>query len=204
MIYGKITKIADFAFSHCRSLTDIEIPESVISIDDYAFYNYSALTEVKLSNGLTNVFSDAFNGCTNLQKVIIPESVKCLYKNSFSTNTLLMVYENSYAHKFAVRNDLLYFVYNDTNEPQVVTKDNVTYVLADGEATAINCDKTATEITVPEKVNDCTVTKMIATFNGCTKLKKVTLPESITEISNELFRDCQNLTYVNIPSNTTK
>lgn len=131
---------------------------------------------------------------------MIPESVKYLYTNSFPTNTILMVYEDSYAHKFAVDNNLLYFIYDGTNEPQIVTKDGVTYLIADGEATAINCDKTVTEVTIPEKINDCPVTKMIATFKGCRKLKKVTLPETITEISDELFYFCQKLTDVNIPT----
>lgn len=36
-------------------------------------------------------------------------------------------------------------------------------------------------------------------FNGCTKLKSVTLPSSITTIGANAFANCTNLTTINVP-----
>ena len=41
-------------------------------------------------------------------------------------------------------------------------------------------------------------------FEGCKKLKSVTLPESLTQIGNRAFYNCVALTKIVIPSNVTK
>jgi hypothetical protein len=41
------------------------------------------------------------------------------------------------------------------------------------------------------------------TFSGCTKLSKITLPDSLTDIGNNAFSDCSNLKDVKLPSSVT-
>jgi len=48
-----------FAFSNCRSLTNIIIPNSVTNIGMYAFYNCSSLTSITISNSV-NIGHKAF------------------------------------------------------------------------------------------------------------------------------------------------
>ena len=43
------TKISDYAFINCSSLTSIEIPNSVTSIGNYAFYGCTSLTTIKFN-----------------------------------------------------------------------------------------------------------------------------------------------------------
>jgi len=40
-------------------------------------------------------------------------------------------------------------------------------------------------------------------FEGCTSLKKVTLPQRLTAIGSLVFAGCRNLTLISVPGNVT-
>ena len=111
--------IGNYVFYNCTSLTSIEIPNGVEAIYAYTFDGCSNLTSVKFPNSLKSLDIYAFDDCTNLKTVIVPSSVTKLYANSFPASTILMVEENSYAHNFAVNNNLLYFVLHKMENPEI-------------------------------------------------------------------------------------
>ncbi len=80
-----ITSIGDDAFNNCDSLTSITIPDSVTSIGDYAFYKCNSLTKITIGSGVTSIGDYAFDDCSN---------------------GVFFVDEDSYAHKYAVSNDI--------------------------------------------------------------------------------------------------
>ena len=65
------------AFFNAGSLTEITIPESVISIDFYAFAECKNLTTVTFSdnNKLKGIYEGAFFGCQRLENITIPDSI---------------------------------------------------------------------------------------------------------------------------------
>ncbi len=70
--------IAYSAFSGCRSLTSITIPDSVTNIGGSAFYNCSSLTSITIPDGVTSIGSSAFYGCSSLTSITIPDGVMCI------------------------------------------------------------------------------------------------------------------------------
>lgn len=78
-----ITKIGDFAFSGCTTLTSITIPESVTSIGSNAFEYCHGLTSVIIGDGVTSIGSRAFWNCENIESVTIPVSVTHIYEEAF-------------------------------------------------------------------------------------------------------------------------
>ena len=75
--------IGDWAFSSCRSLTNINIPNSVTTIGDGAFYGCRSLTSINIPNSVTTIGDSAFYGCRSLTSTTIPSSVVTIIGNSF-------------------------------------------------------------------------------------------------------------------------
>ena len=77
------SRISDFAFSMCESLTSITIPGSVGSIGDDAFYGCKNLQTVEIFEGPTFVGRNAFTDCSSLKSIIIPNSVTKIGDRAF-------------------------------------------------------------------------------------------------------------------------
>ena len=80
---GEVTKIGDWAFWCCTSLTSVTIPNSVTKIGVDAFRLCTALTSVTIPNSVTTIGSGAFYKCVGLTSIVIPYSVKTIGTSAF-------------------------------------------------------------------------------------------------------------------------
>ena len=199
-----VTYISSQAFYDCRSLKNISLPSTLTTIEYSAFYNCISLESISLPNGLKDIYDSAFNNCNKLRVIVIPDSVTYLSSTAFPASSILAVYQDSYAHNYAVNNSLLYAIYDGVNLPEVIDLDGVTYFVNQGEAIAIGFDKSSTEVVIPATVNGYPVTELRETFKECSNLEKVTLPEGLKVIGKNAFYYCYYLESVNIPSTVTK
>ncbi len=83
-IPNSVTSIGNCAFYHCSSLASVTIPNSVTSIGQYAFYYCSNLASVAIPNSVTSIGYCAFYECSNLASVTIPNSVTSIGDYAFS------------------------------------------------------------------------------------------------------------------------
>ena len=67
--------IGESAFTHCKSLTSVSIPEGVTTIGNRAFAGCRSLTSVSIPESVTTIGNWAFDSCTPLTSVTIPEGV---------------------------------------------------------------------------------------------------------------------------------
>ena len=83
VIPSSVTSIGDYAFSDCRSLSEIVIPSSVTSIGDHAFSDCYSLSEIVIPSSVTSIGDSAFSSCNSLSEIVIPSSVTSIGKGAF-------------------------------------------------------------------------------------------------------------------------
>lgn len=67
------------------NLSNVEIPNKIVTIDKYAFRGCANLLSVKIGNGITAINERAFYGCNNLSKITINNNNKVIIRTfSFS------------------------------------------------------------------------------------------------------------------------
>ncbi len=89
-IEGKpVISIGEDAFSFCRSLTSITIPDGVTSIGASAFRLCSSLTSITIPDNVTSIGRSAFQGCGSLTAVTFlgdaPKAGREVFKYATST-----------------------------------------------------------------------------------------------------------------------
>ena len=83
-IPDSVTRIGSGAFHFCQSLTSITIPDGVKSIGYAAFSNCTSLKSVTIPDSVTLIDVYAFSECRSLTEITIPNSVRILETYSFS------------------------------------------------------------------------------------------------------------------------
>ena len=78
----KVTRIGSWAFSWCRGLTSVNIPETVTSIGTQAF-NFTGITEIVFPNSLESIEGFAFQACGGLTSMFVPKSVTFIDPTAF-------------------------------------------------------------------------------------------------------------------------
>lgn len=90
---GEIKAIGNSAFSGCSSLTSVNIPDSVTTIEVGAFYDCSSLTSVTIPDSVTSIGNHTFGYCKSLTSINIPDSVTSIGSYAFSScSSLTSIY----------------------------------------------------------------------------------------------------------------
>lgn len=189
------------ANSSILRITSVQLPSTLKYIGDRAFQNqypYNNLSEINLPEGLISIGSYAFES-TNLKEITIPSSVESVGSYAFSKTKIETAVIESGIKEI---ND---YAFNSCSSLKTVTiGDNIqkmgTHVFSNdtaltdvtiGDGTeeigerAFEGDRALLNVTIGEGLKDL----QCRTFANCTFLKKIDLPDSLTSISSDAFSD---------------
>ena len=198
VIYS-VTRIGEYAFFNCNSLTSITIPNSVTSIGYLAFFDCSGLTSITVESGNTEYHSNGNCLIATKSKILI---TGCNASSIPSDGSVTSI--GSYAF------------YNCSSLTRITIPDSVTSI---GEFAFSRCSQLIQEENgvqyVDKWVIDCdtsvasvnirsnTVGIADYTFHDCGSLISIIILDNVTSIGSYAFYNCSSLTSITIPNSVT-
>ena len=79
-----ITTIGNDVFNGCKSLTSIDLPDSITAIGNNAFKGCEKLSSVYIPYQVTKIGESAFNGCKSLTNIVLPKNITTIGDNAFA------------------------------------------------------------------------------------------------------------------------
>lgn len=175
---NKVGKMEAYIFIDCIELEEIILPEAIEQIPSGCFVGCRGLKYIELPDSLKEIGSIAFSDCEQLKYIKISKNVQKIGDGAFSGCRELMKVE--------------------------VDADNINYRSMDGILYNYDCTKI---IDVPQKISgkiripEGVKSLGEGTFKGCCNLTEITLPDSLEEIFDYCFAECQNLEKIHVGKN---
>lgn len=210
--------IGNDAFKGAVSLTEIVIPDSVISIGRNAFVDpplahvtmpVSAIPYIKkdllktlvLTSG-TTIESNSFVNCIDLISVTLPEELETIQLDAFwgceklvevrNLSSLTLTKEslnNGSVAKYAKN------IYRNEADSNLISRDDFIIYNDNGDEILVGYDGTETALTVPTGIK--AIYKYA--FADCDKLTSVVLPDTVEEVGAFAFTGCGSITDFTVP-----
>ena len=182
----------------CKSLTSINIPNSVTTIEYNAFNDCDSLTNITIPSSVVTIIDNPFNrwhgNLNNESKAFIYEDNVLFNKNK----TTLIAYRAKETN-YTVPNSVTTIGNKAFSDCNSLTSINIpNSVTTIGDWAFASCDS-LTSINLPNSVT--TIGNWA--FEGCNSLTNINIPNSVTTIGNSAFNGCNSLTSINIPNSVT-
>ena len=154
-----VTSIGTFAFSDCP-IKSIQLPPNVTEIESYVFSD-TPLESIVLHEGIVSIANNAFSDCTSLKSITIPATLESIGHWAFEYCDALEAVNIS---DMAAWCNITYKNCRGSDSSPLM---HAKHLYLNGEL--------VTDPVIPEGV-----TELDGSFAGCTDLKTVTMPETLT------------------------
>ena len=187
-------------------ITSITLPDTVKFIDQQAFYGCANMKTFISGTDLTLIGSDAFSGCSALETVSLSDSCEALFNNAFNGCIKLSQIDlknvSILGYSCFGQSGLTSLTLPDTLikvEGSCLSncKNLETVTLGNGLTSLAHMmfygDSKLKTIVLPSSLDEI----MYNCFNN-SGLETIYIPENITYIGTEAFKDCENLTSIDV------
>ena len=222
-----VTEISNYAFDYRKEIETVNIPNSVRIIGNEAFCDCRNLKTVSFSANTESIGEGAFSGCNNLILSSIPSKTKIIGKRAFADcnsitgisipKSVTIIGAGAFAGCKSLRT-----ISVASDNPKYTDVDGVLYTKDLKTIMAFGSGRTENSFLIPASVTsvvyafggcsnltnitipDTVTTLSDASFSACTSLESITIPDSVQEIGDSLFEHCSSLNSVVMSSNITE
>lgn len=190
--------IGEMAFSGCSSLTEVSLPESVISIGDFAFAECSSLKTVSLPASVTSIGKCVWEACPSLSK--IDSNSDIYYSNDGvlidkNSSSILRYPPARKGTDYTVPSTITAVSTGAFRDCTVLESVHLSGVHTIGDGAFYGC-------TALSDIALDSVTKIgRSSFWGCSSLSEIQFPQVLAEIGNEAFAYCDSLAIADFTGN---
>lgn len=182
-----VTSIGQEAFSECRSLMNVVIPDCIETIGDAAFSWCLSLKVISMPANLKTIGNSVFSGCELLKNVYISSDVETIGEFAFSDcKSLESIYIPESVKSIGVHTFL-----GCKSLKSIMIPDSVEEI---GRSAFSGCESLE-NIAIPNGV----VEIESDVFSGCNSLISIVIPSNVKSIGEFAFSGCRSLKNINIP-----
>ena len=210
-----LTYIGKTCFGLCNALTHVDLPQGLLEIDSEAFSHCSNLTSLTIPDSVSYINFNAFAHCSNLTSITIPDSVTYIGEEAFydcrnitsitiGSGTTL---DSSVFGNITLNYDDIHWEGHDALELRSygvtiadIVRNSEGYEIFQNRV--IGCWKSYYNITQVNLPNTITAINDNA-FKDCFNLQTLNMPEGLESIGVEAFSNCTSLSSITIPSTVT-
>ena len=200
-----VKEIAEHAFSDAVNLKSVVFPGSLEKICYAAFTGCENLGDIEFAEGLKEIELTAFYGCVSLKKVTLPEGLTTLGTHVFSSCTALKS-----VYLPASLTSIEEFTFDECSSLTSFTVSKKSKTFSAVKGVLFSADKTVLVRYLPgAKSGDYEVPAGVTeiadeAFSGCGNLTGVTLPDTLLRIGEGAFIDCDALKRVTVPDSVLR
>ncbi|HEY3852824.1 MAG TPA: leucine-rich repeat domain-containing protein [Verrucomicrobiae bacterium] len=207
-----VTNITVGAFQECSYLTNVTLPNGLISIGDYAFESCGALTEIVIPTNVSAIGTSPFSGCASMTAInVAANNFRFRSTNGVLFNkpqTTIIECPGGMAGGYSVPNSVKTIEWsafeNCSKLTNIVVPSSVTNI---GDGAFFGCASLA-GITVISLNTAFSSTNGVLYNKARTSLLdyppgaegSFAMPSTVTNIAEEAFQDCKGLTGIQLPS----
>lgn len=209
---SNITNMEDSVFAYCNSLAAINFDAKVEKISKFMFRDCSALQVVDFSNAntITKLGNGCFINCGLLRNIALPPNLQIIAPRAFKACVSLeeinihrfirSIGEHSFSGCRNLRSVILYDSIQNIGEFAFYTCMSLTCIVIPVSVQFIgaHCFSLCSQLKEVKFHQACNImTIENNTFENCTSLKEMELPNNVKYIKQDAFKNCISLEYMN-------
>ncbi len=183
-----LDSIGTYAFDNCGSLQDILLPNNLQTIDYYAFRNAHLITVI-VPNSVTSIGAGAFQGCP-LESITLPFIGRTGKTDQTSESVFGYIFGKYESKTYSKPQGTVYQGWGYRKYGHLITE-------ISGPNYGYNNDYYADYYYIPLTLKTVVITDATlipyGSFQNCDFIENITVPSTVTKISNFAFKNCQKI-----------
>ena len=210
-IPNTVERIEYLSFSSCPNLNSLVLPSSLKTIKWWAIAACGPLKSLVIPNSVTTIEGNGIRNCKNLTIYCEAESKPSGWNSSWNSDGCPVEWgylpsaQKDFKFTITSTSDKTVEVsgYTGTNAIVVIPKktiiDGVEYTVTGIGAYSLQGRSSITSISIPNTVTSISNN----VFANCTSLESISIPNSVTTIGGYAFYNCKKLASLTIPKSVT-